>query len=290
MVPDCGVNVTSRRGGLSSGTTAKCAIGCMLRVTVVPDESLDTWQSLKIDLSNTRCCCSATSGLTSLSTTVAVEPAGLLSRSLSKLTGPVSSKITDSGGSFEDSLIVFSVAGPAVGGTPSDIGGADALGSVFHSCKVGSCAGSPVGAAGGAGAAAANCCVVSGGGASAAPLLEVIDWDGLMASTSAGISCDGSATGALLLAVIRFGDDRDGAAEATPVIARACASAAPAMLPVGFGRVGAGARIMLGPPGAWLGRSGCEGSGACSTAGTSDDVLAAPAPAAPSRIGRPSAP
>src|ERR1700689_5914914 len=109
-----------------------------------------------------------------------------------------------------------------------------------------------------------------------------------MASTSAGISCDGSATGALLLAVIRFGDD-DGAAEATPVIARACASAAPAMLPVGLGKVGAGARIMLGPPGAWLGRSGCDGSGACSTAGTSDDVLAAPAPA-PSRIGRPPAP
>jgi len=150
-VPDCGVNVTSRRGGLSSGTTAKCAIGCMFRVTVVPDESLDTWQSLKIDLSNTRCCCSPVSGLTSLSTTVAVEPAGLLSRSLSKLTGPVSSKITDSGGSFEDSLIVFSVAGPAVGGTPSDNGGADAAGSVFISCKVGSCAGSPLGA----GAAAA---------------------------------------------------------------------------------------------------------------------------------------
>src|SRR5271163_714007 len=177
----------------------------MFRVTVVPDESLDTWQSLKIDLSNTRCCCSAVSGLTSLSTTVAVEPAGLLSRSLSKFTGPVSSKITDSGGSFEDSLIVFSVAGPAVGGTPSDNGGADAAGSVFISCKVGSCAGSPVGAAGGAGAAAAS--VVSGGGASAAPLLEVIDWDGLTASTSAGISCDGSATGALLLAVIRFGND-----------------------------------------------------------------------------------
>src|SRR5277367_4224874 len=110
-----------------------------------------------------------------------------------------------------------------------------------------------------------------------------------MASTSAGISCDGSATGALLLAVIRFGDD-DGAAEATPAIARACASAAPAMLPVGFGRVGAGARIMLGPPRAWLGRSGCDGSGACSTAGTSDDVLAPPTPVEPSRIGRPSAP
>src|SRR5580658_6745849 len=115
MVPDCGVNVTSRRGGLSSGTTAKCAIGCMFRVTVVPDESLDTLQSLKIDLS--------------------------------KLTGPVSSKTTDSGGSFEDSLIVFNVAGPAVGGTPSDNGGADAAGSVFISCKVGSCAGASLFAA-----------------------------------------------------------------------------------------------------------------------------------------------
>src|SRR5208283_194196 len=53
-VPACGVNVISRRGGPSSGTTAKCATGCMFKVTVVPDELLETLQSLKIDLSNTR--------------------------------------------------------------------------------------------------------------------------------------------------------------------------------------------------------------------------------------------
>src|SRR5579862_6057651 len=50
----CGVNVTSSRGGASSGTTAKCATGRMFKVTVVPDELLETLQSLKIDLSNTR--------------------------------------------------------------------------------------------------------------------------------------------------------------------------------------------------------------------------------------------
>ena len=41
------------------------------------------------------------------------------------------------------------------------------------------------------------------------------------------------------------------------------------MLPVGFGRIGAGARIMSGAPVLRLGRSGCDGSGAFATAGIS---------------------
>src|ERR1700722_17926039 len=53
-VPACGVNVISRRGGPSRGTIAKCATGCMVNVTVVPDLVLEMLQSLKIDLSNTR--------------------------------------------------------------------------------------------------------------------------------------------------------------------------------------------------------------------------------------------
>jgi hypothetical protein len=53
-VPAWGVKVISRRGGLSRGTTAKCATGCMFKVTVVPDLLLEMLQSLKIDLSNTR--------------------------------------------------------------------------------------------------------------------------------------------------------------------------------------------------------------------------------------------
>src|ERR1700678_4529748 len=68
-----------------------------------------------------------------------------------------------------------------------------------------------------------------------------------------------------------------GAVSASPVVARACASAAPAMLPVGFGKSGAGKRIMSGAPGLRLGRSGCDGSGALDGAGTS-------------RFGSPSAP
>src|SRR5258707_863805 len=47
-VPACGVKVISRRGGASSGTTAKCATGCMFKVTIVPAELLAILQSLKI--------------------------------------------------------------------------------------------------------------------------------------------------------------------------------------------------------------------------------------------------
>ena len=66
-----------------------------------------------------------------MSITVAVEPSELLSRFLSKLTGPLSSRITDSGGSFDDNLIVFRVAGPAAGGSLSDNGAADDQRSAF---------------------------------------------------------------------------------------------------------------------------------------------------------------
>jgi len=60
-----------------------------------------------------------------LSTTVAVEPPELLRRFLSKLTGPLSSRITDSGGSFDYNLIVLRVAGPAAGGSLNDNGADD---------------------------------------------------------------------------------------------------------------------------------------------------------------------
>ena len=49
------------------------------------------------------------------------------------------------------------------------------------------------------------------------------------------------------------------------------------MLPVGLGKIGAGARIMSGAPGLALGRSGCDGSGA-------------PGGVDASRFGSPSAP
>ncbi len=67
----------------------------------------------------------AGSRVTSLSMRVAVEPSELFCRFLSKLTGPLSSRITDSGGSFDDKRIVLRVAGPAVGGSLSDSGAAD---------------------------------------------------------------------------------------------------------------------------------------------------------------------
>src|SRR5215469_12537066 len=50
----CGVNVTNRRAGRSSGTIAKRETGIVLTVTVVPFESDSISQSRKIERSNTR--------------------------------------------------------------------------------------------------------------------------------------------------------------------------------------------------------------------------------------------
>ena len=70
-----------------------------------------------------------------MSTTVAIAPAGLLSRFLSKCTGPLSSRITDNGGSFDDNLTVFKVAGPVAGGSESDKGAESPEGPSVMGCR-----------------------------------------------------------------------------------------------------------------------------------------------------------
>ncbi len=133
------MNVTSRRGGLSSGTTAKCATGCMFKVTIVPDELLDTAAILEDRFVEHQMSLQRDVGRDVLEHDRRGRTVGLLWRSLSKLTGPVSSKNHRQRRIVRGQPYRLQRRGTGRGRHAQRQRRGRRAGSVFHSCKVGSC-------------------------------------------------------------------------------------------------------------------------------------------------------